>query len=1316
MNVFLNINYTPSELMDCYQERAFYYFRHGMYGHALKICQIGLEKKNTNLILYIYIAIAHANLGETEEAKKQIEHLRKRKDLELVYFVAQYIISYHSSTQSQSELSKRTEAIKSSIPKANALSIYISILLFCFSHLTNLSYLIFEFIFPDQQQFTKNSPIDDTTNPQISSGIRTIYSWIKILEGHPSSSIARFDEIMKSTSNQNDILCLYGKALALSYTGKYIESIQIYNHILSKYDFPELSIEKSRNYILMQKWNIAIQISEDARNRVFSSLEPDILLCFHSLLSNKHDADTTKIMDSIYDNCVRYESNNWKYKILLSLSLSTLCKQSFSLLDRILKLTKNAYEESNENADCCIIFAYHQYLARNLVASLNTIQKVLNNGTTDQFALEISIQLLIDTGRYFEAQDAIDMYSNVLLDDDIVIWTLKSKLNRKMGESNEPFFLPLLDALKTHSTKFIKRQSSTQLTLPFLTKSESVIDFFITLRADVMIQAYDELVVNNYSITYNLAGQYGEQISHILKTFTILYPNYAPFNFFQALLMKKMKKINESFNFFEKILTSQGTYRLPQCLTEIAELLMDLKLDHIAINCIEQASLIDPTLATSLEFALIKAQVLGTVKESIPFIGKLILSQTKATNSTRTYCPFSLFIRFIDMCISVDSFEVASTFIVEASKLIKHSSEKAMLVLKQSMIVASKGYVDRAISSLDNLKKHQKYLIDATKAQAEIYLKFQNDTKKYIDVFEQLTETDPSASNFYLLGNAHKTLKHFPEAINSYKKANEIDPTNKAIFSALMMSYVTDHCYDEAISLFKHQILSLRSITPSVIEFFRLMLDLKKFKECEDCVNKLLHLLNSAHPTLSSTIYEFQGDVLTSLHKFAEANTIYTQSFVLLETILNQEIHNPLIDFLKTMASNILYKIASNYQEIKNLDKAIEFYQKSLSYNEINAQTVCSLFEIYRSRYDITKCAKVCRDYLNINPQNETIALLYSSIQLGSLFESIKSIKQILDVHPYYTRLLVRLIEMCARVGKLHIAYHYLMQAKSNDPSFNFAVGLYYHYAGNPTKALSNFKKSCVGSNKWLIPAKFEIFAILSNPDRKYIWVEKQSLSSAENLDECQRILDSLQSSGHIDDFTISLLKADLLCSQNTNESVSEADKIYEDLLKSKEKIPIACMTGHARCLMRFEEYDRAEKILNNVLLGKPFHEDIGYFEESYLMMAHIISNKKNFTSSQHFLFLALELNMCCKKAWEMSATVHMKNKMYNEASTAYGRLWDLCDHNDPEIGYNYAFCSMKAKKFDVAMLVCREVLTISPNYKNIQQEVLIPSYKQIKM
>ena len=1274
--------------MECFHERAFYYFRHGLFGHAHKICSEGLSEKHSSIFLYIYSSCSLGFLGRTSKALKTIMRLQSRTDLKLILCVCKFCIYSHAKNKDEEveqTINKLKEEIINSIDPHNGLNNHISILLLWSFHFDDLAQLIL--------QKSENN-----------SSIQMVKAWMLIMNNHPKKALAMFNDILKQTGNPQDLLCLYGKALCLSYLRMFSDSLQILNIILSKYNFPELNIEKYRIYVLMQKWDFSIQFLEENKNIFYTTLEYNVAHAIYSLIKCKNDQIVSEYLEAVLSDCIEYEKENWRYLTRLSFALATLCNTNLSLFDSIIKLANTAYENSNEDSQCSSILGFVQYLVRNYVASLNNIQKSLERNPSN-FATEIHINLLIDTGRLNEAQDSIELYSKAS-PNQMILNTLRAKLQRKIENANDLVLIELADSYFNFMESLLKTRSSlTSCYFRLETKHESIIDLFISFRVDAVINALDELITYNYSTIFDLSkgGEKVEKLIRIVKDLVINTQNYNPFRFFNALIHKKSGRTEEAYSIYETIFLSSQIYRLPQCLVEMSELLAEKKEDQAALSCIDEAANLDPTLLSSIDFLIIKARVTGNIKEAIPLIISLF-------NDKRVH--FATYVKFVDLCLFINSFNNAAEYVKKAAQLILHPIQKAVLILRQAQVLASRDMLPKALAMLETLKKHKRFLIDAVKAEAELYLKFQNDNEKFIECYENFASANLNSTGYVLLGHAYNRLKMCNKAIDAYKNALSIDPSNYDALFSLIIAYVSTHRFEDSMNLFSESIISIRSAAITSLSILELMIQLKKYEEAERCVSFLMRASHKMDKITKISYFELQGDVKSHFKKYNEANELYEKSFQILDDLLSEGSNNPVTKIFKHSTSVILEKMAINCKASENSDKAIHFYKKSLEFDDGNASSVIGLFEMYKARFEIEKCQNICIDYLNNDPYNEAIALLLTSTQASNLSESIQYLRSVLDAHPYSIRSLVRLIELCARTGRIQLARLYISKAKCNDSGFSFALGLFNHYIGNTQKALKNFQAACE-SNRWNVAAKIAMISILSNPERKYLWFEEDPLAPKESLKQCKQILESIKS--EIDEMTYTLTRASMLCCANTTKTIGEADQIYTNIInETPGHIPAA--VGLARCKVKVNDFARAKSLLTFVLSRKAFHEFFSYFEEAYLMMAYIVEKESNYNSAQHLIFLALELNLCSKKAWEMSATVHHKNKAYNEAANAYSHLWNLSAKKDPEVGYQFAYCAMKAKRYEQALIICHDVLEISPEYKDLKEKILIPSYKKVKV
>lgn len=1320
--------------MNCFLERVFYYWRHGLYGHVEEICKIGLVGKTSNVFLILYDGLAKGIQQNTEQSLDILSKMEHRKDLLLLYLISKFCILSRSKKKDIQQIQELKTQIKSELSQTNPLTLYYSAQVSWFFGYHDLMNTIINKSIELQSSVDENGKSYAPT--QITYSMIALQGWIALSKHNTEKALELFNSILEDKSKCFDVMSLYGKAVCFAYLGRYSECIQTYARILSKYDFPELQIEKCRIYILTNHMDFALTISNELKSKLFSLFEVNLIILIDLLLKGENSQRAAQILEDLIVGTFKYEKHNWYYQMKMVLALATICTQEYHIVDKLLRLALHAYETSEDDIHCRSVLGYIQYLARNYVASLSLVSQ----DNKDWLCMECQIRILIDNHRYSEAQDILDMYG-YLIPNQMIFKTLQAKINREVNSSinDRNTINELLRGARNHICNFSKSELLIPDKIPYEFHFEKYLDNYISYRIDAIIDVLDELITFNSglcgSIFRSLSIESNEIILKLVQQVSRTLPSFTPIQYFTAFLYKNMEKLDDALFLFSKILISPLIYRPVDCFINIAEIRISQNELEAASSLLDEALSEDSTISNSLHYLVLKTQTeIGkpTIKNSIQKIAGQISQDFEQKNGHNTQL-FINYVKIIDICIAINDYEMATRFLKIAAKHSPHQTDKAILLTRQAMIQSQYKKFEKSIQQLDKLSTHEKYASLAIRTKAELFLKYFNDQSNYISILQQFNTKSPSVESSLMLGNAYKKLNKFNEAIDVYKTniTNKKDP-NERILKELIMTFVSANRFEEAVRYFTMNAQIMRDSSLFSYNFISLMMEMKKFKEARTCVIRVMQFLNRNNTVIYANFLELLGIVESKIaqskkekdEKKIEDIIDYSTANASLENSLNlygkliKDVpkKNSIVDSIYQRMSNILYQNGTNYLKLNERDKAIESFDKSLEYYPKNSQTVMSLFGLYKNRFDILKCKQVCQNYLALDPQNETIALLLTSAQTNNLKETIPYLRNVLDAHPTYFKCLVRMVELCARSGKLELALSCIKNAKCNDPGYYFVRGLYFFYVGNNDKALKFFKMA-KNSNKWELQSNIAIFNILTNPERKYLWFETEPFTSEKNLKEAETILSTLTNNEALVDYNkelFQLMKCDLLCAQNTTQSVHEAEMIYSQLVKNGPS-SIPASVGLARCFTKLQDRDKAHVLLKFVLSGKPFHENYSYFEEAYLMIAYLTEKETDFNSAQHYIFLALELNMCCKKGWEMSAKVHMEKKMYAEASTAFGYCWKLCDHSDPEVGYKYAYCSMKAKRYETALIVSREVMELCPDYNGLKEKVIIPSFRNIK-
>lgn len=183
--------------------------------------------------------------GETEEAVKALGLLRERGDLENILCVLLGCICGESE-----ELSRRLEV---SMETASNFAIIHG----AFWAWVATKYRVAKWIL---------SHLKDKK-------ITPVHGWLDLAAGRFEQAKQVFEWYLLNPTDSNDVLALYGQAVAYAELEEFPAAIQVYTKIVSYYDFEEVRIEKARIYFHMRLWEMAFDSLTSAHEKQCSPLE-----------------------------------------------------------------------------------------------------------------------------------------------------------------------------------------------------------------------------------------------------------------------------------------------------------------------------------------------------------------------------------------------------------------------------------------------------------------------------------------------------------------------------------------------------------------------------------------------------------------------------------------------------------------------------------------------------------------------------------------------------------------------------------------------------------------------------------------------------------------------------------------------------------------------------------------------------------------------------------------------------------------------------------------------------------------------------------
>jgi tetratricopeptide repeat protein 21B len=338
------------------------------------------------------------------------------------------------------------------------------------------------------------------------------------------------------------------------------------------------------------------------------------------------------------------------------------------------------------------------------------------------------------------------------------------------------------------------------------------------------------------------------------------------------------------------------------------------------------------------------------------------------------------------------------------------------------------------------------------------------------------------------------------------------------------------------------------------------------------------------------------------------------------------------------------------------------------------------------------------------NPMNLEIASLSAQHSLGRFSEVYGILLGIVERFPQKLKLIVRMIEIGARAGKLNEIRVFLRKYSGPLPNIHIARGLYLLYRRKGMKALSCFSKAR-DFQKWRNFSERTIFGILINPHQRFLFFEAGPLANDSSLEAATTLLASM----NLSDTERRILTAELDLSRRTERSISRAHDLFHSVLQHNPH-NLQASLGLAKAFFVANNLQECQTLLSPIISCYPTLDTFAIVEEALLLMSQVTRSN----NSREFIDRAIDLNLSCGKAWELRGQQFMAEKKYGEATFAFAQFWKLSTRNEAESGYNYAYCCMKVERWIEAIGVCRNILAIYPNYRDIEERIVRPCYRNL--
>lgn len=1245
--------------MNCLQERIFYYWRHGFYGHAVILCEKMQQTNQNDLFIAIFGTLAKHIQKPTYNSLEAIKILDCRQDLELLYIVNQYVIIKTIPGHDPSNLTKLKKEFNQKIKTSNN-----------FSRLSSIFVALLFHEFQLCREIIKTS--DD---PEFI----TYQGWLHFLEGYLQESLNYFNKALEKFTAPT-VLCMYGKAVSSHYLQKYADSQEYFYKIEATYQFPEIILEQIRCAFFSNNYEALLKHINRSRGLTLSNLECNIAKVIYSLNIDAKFEFALKKIDRVIKILTMYERGNWRLQNSICFLFHTISCRNQLIASKLLPLVTHTSDAHPNQAIPLFVLGHFQIATGNIFSAINSINKGLILDPISPLGIEAQLRISLDSQRLSEAKDQIDFLPN---DFDLPISALKLRASKKL-DGIEVDYDKILSEINERLENF--HNGRTIFANDLECKYENTVDRFTAFRFDSVTDVFNEIVIHGYG------RDFSDRISKVVK----LAPGLSPLKYVYLVSLTQDGKYEKAIDVARYIMISDWQYKKEWCLSYAATALIQTDQMQFAQKCIKESIQYKPQIANTPYFNLIWLQceiAKGNIHQSIQKVSDLFEKQINDID-------LHFLLSFIDMCLNNREYNIAAKISKMCISKISRGREKVEVLIKQAYIFASKGLYDKAFGSLTKLENHSKYLEKALLCKAEIYIQYMKDEGQYLNLFEDLCQKNPNSRNFTLLGDAYSRLCLFDKAAEAYQTAMKDDPQ---IAPTYIKTLFYAHRYNQAIEIYKQ---SSSSTFKDTLFFVKLLLRMKRYKLALQCLEAASAIKDKLQ-LLAAEYHELLGYAAMKDEQYDKSELNYIKALAIYKAFIPKTIHNCFVDAINEKASSAAYSLGKVIALQGREEESINFYNDALEIWSMNSDAVMELFKFYRSRNNYQKCLSIVSEHIMKNTDSENIALLVTSLDIREYDELINCLKTVLQAHPNYTRAAIRLVEICSRAGKLDIVKPFI-NTKYTSSNLIFVHGLYLMHSGDTENAI-RLMTMIFASRMWGLSAKLACFQLLTNPKKKFIWMTKDPLSTEQSIEVARQLIPTMD----IEEDEKQLLEADCLCAENTEKSVSQAFSMYVSVVE-KNQSSIAALIGAARCAMKLEKQDTSLKYVYNILQMPITHETHSFFVEAYLIRAVSMSKSNNYLSAKHDATLALTINRSSLPAWELSASFAAKARMYNDAANAYQMCWELTDRKDLEMAYMLAECLMKSGREQEALHVCRCILDINPMYKDVKEKIIVNAYKKL--
>ncbi|KAI9140851.1 hypothetical protein BKA69DRAFT_1125403 [Paraphysoderma sedebokerense] len=1031
--------------------------------------------------------------------------------------------------------------------------------------------------------------------------------------------------------------------------------------------------------------------------------------CFIELVKNGNTKDVKRKMNILVKAVNRSESANPQIMLSIIQSFSRLPGQQECIADTLVTLAEQLVKLNPKNANYKCELAFLKYQQGQIETALSIYNNALRMDPDNLEALEGLIRCEFSLNRFDSVTKEFELLKVIQQSSGTSAMTLylSAVLAWKKSGNAELRLKYLNDAIQCALS------SATDMLLSF--------DYYVALNTYLLLTitreispllSPEDMSENDNQLLEDLTDAFDLIVKVVPACVEALY-GLATTKFWKQDIVKAKKYVEKC------IAVDSGYFKAH---LQMAQIHLHGSQPKSALQSLDTALSQNFEIRSNFSFHVLKGKSLKMLEMLEDASASL---KTAGDILERGGVDYSMsdILSYYSECMEVYSkltnYTQASKIIQEAFRKYQRTPIESKITLLNADLYIHKQEYDKALDILGSIDFGKKEYIASRKRTADIYLKYKNDKKAYLQICKEIAERTPSVETYSMLGDAYlnnneashtsspeKAISTFEDALNVFGASEIASKLGKALIKI--------HDYQRAIEYYESA-LQNESGNSNLLryELAELYYKLRRYQDAEKLALEGLSLRGDHTEVLKydvkfcimlSKICHDTDDLPKAIEFLQKARTAQNQIIVTDVAGRNQSDQ-------KMAVAQICFELGELFVEQKDFDKAVNYYSEAIQRNNTHREALIALARLHLSRNDLVSAQSQCSVILQMNPGDETAALM-----IGDIMYKRKQHQQaafhyrtLLEKNPCNFKVMVNCIEMLRRCGKLNEVPQILESAEKMSKSQNvggrekaglsYCQGLYYRYINNLTNSVKHFKLA-ISDAEWEISSTHHVVEILLNPNNSTLGGEV--FDDVEDLDDEDEQKDdrvvlktSLPRKSKM--LKTQVLEAYALFATKSKVDIERGMKVLANLVSDDpDYVPALLATSVGHILLK--QSPKAKNILKKIAQMEWKSEYADEFENSWLLLADIYIKSNRHDTAQSLLQLALDHNKSCTKALEYQAHIISSSQTTVQsnhvvASTHYRDAWAIEDKSNVSIGYKLALSLLHANKYVEAIDVVNEVI-----------------------